>query len=191
MRVISGKFKKHKLATLKTASSLRATSDKVKAAIFNIIGGSIEDANFLDLFAGSGAVGIEALSRGAKKVYFIEKSRANIKIIKENIKTLNIDKTCYKLFFSDAFKFLKHFEDNLKFDIIFLDPPYNSELVEKSMVLLSSFKGINENTLIVAETSVSVNLNVPENFKTIKERKYGDTILLFFKFSDTNNNELQ
>lgn len=132
MRVISGKSRGKKLISLE-GDNTRPTLDRVKEALFNIIQFDIKDAVVLDLFAGTGALGIEALSRGAKEVVFCDKVPDAIKVIKQNVtNTSNLDKaTIINKDCKDVLKDLS--KQNKKFDIVFLDPPYKTNLAIESM----------------------------------------------------------
>ncbi len=180
MRIIAGEYKKRKLVSIKKSVALRATSDKVKEALFDIIGEKVKDSKFLDLFSGSGNIGVEAISRGARFVCFVEQNKTNLKILKENIKNLSIENSRYEIVFSDVFRFLNNYNKNLFFDVIFMDPPYNKRLVEKTIFSLKNFKGIHDETLIIAETSINESFEDNEIFELTKKKKYGDTNICFF-----------
>jgi len=181
LRVISGTAKGHKLKTLKTDKT-RPTSDKVKGALFNIIMGYIQDAEVLDLFAGTGNLGIEALSRGAKEVVFVDKSEECIKIIKENlIHTKLLEKaTIIKGDVSEVLKKLSL--EGKKFDLIFLDPPYNKGLVTETLQQIETYDLLESQGIIVAEKDIMD--KVPEKIGRlglVGEHKYGDTVLARFR----------
>jgi len=182
MRIVAGKNRGNKLKSPK-GLFIRPTSQKVREALFDVIGTSIQGACFLDLFAGSGAVGIEALSRGAKKVLFIEKELKCIKIIKENLeKTKNTQNAIvHKLDFLSGLKALA--KKNYLLDYIFIDPPYNMGLVNISLSEISKLPILHKSSLIIAQhykrETVNDNLN---NFKLVKQRKYGECFLSFFKY---------
>ncbi len=180
MRVVAGKYKKQRLSSLKKSVALRATSDKVKGAVFNIIGSEIEGSRVLELFAGSGSVGIEAISRGADLVYFVENNRNNLQILKENINKLKIEEKFYKIIFTNTYKFLVNFSEDIFFDILFLDPPYNKKHIQKTFTLLNEFKYMSDNALIIAETSVEEKTDSLSGFELVKRKRYGDTFLHFF-----------
>ena len=129
MRIISGTARGRKLKTL-AGDNVRPTSDKVKEGIFSAIQFDIEGRRFLDLFAGSGQMGLEALSRGANNATFVDSSAESVKVCKENIATLGFEENS-RLIRSDALSFLSLCGD--KFDIAFLDPPYAAGLLEKAL----------------------------------------------------------
>ena len=150
MRIISGKARGTKLYTLE-GNNTRPTLDRVKESLFNILQQEIQDTVFLDLFAGSGAIGLEAASRGAKKVLLCEVSKDAIEIINKNIeKTHMQDQTLlYKMDYKDFLK--KELKDNV--DIIYLDPPYQTDYAIQALQILLEEKKIKSQTLIIIETN--------------------------------------
>jgi len=180
MKIIAGKNRGNKLKSLK-GLSIRPTSQKVREALFDIIGTSIQEACFLDLFAGTGAVGIEALSRGAKKVIFVEKELKCIKIIQENLEKTknNQNAIVYKLDFLSGLKILA--KKNYLLDYIFLDPPYNMNIVNISLSEISKLPILNKNSVVIAQhykrEIVNDKLN---NLKLFKQKIYGECCLSFF-----------
>ncbi|MBQ8928863.1 MAG: 16S rRNA (guanine(966)-N(2))-methyltransferase RsmD, partial [Oscillospiraceae bacterium] len=124
MRVISGTARGRKLKE-PDGRRVRPTTDKVKESMFNIVQFHIQDAAVLDLFAGSGQLGIEALSRGAESVTFVDSARDSVKLVRENVRTAGFEDRA-QIFQTDAIGFLEHCG---KFDLIFLDPPYDTDLI--------------------------------------------------------------
>ena len=181
MRIISGTAKGTKLYTLE-GQETRPTLDRVKESLFNIIQNEIKDIVFLDLFSGSGAIGLEAASRGAKKVILCDKSKEAINIINRNIeKTHLIDKV--KLYNLDFKDFLNtKVKENV--DIIYIDPPYNSDYAIESLKIIIKQKIANENSKIIIETDneekISKQLEKLD-VEIIDKRKYGRAILIFLK----------
>ena len=167
MRVVSGKYKGRKLKDF-NLNTTKPTLDKVKEAIFDMIQFDIMDSVVLDLFAGTGALGIEAISRGAKKTYLVDNNIQAIKIIKENLKDVTED---YSVINQNGLEFLKY--TNEKLDIVLLDPPYQTDLGLKAIEILINENKLNEDAIIIFETSndLNVNLDYP-NFK-ITRKKYG------------------
>ena len=153
---------------------MRPTSDKVRAAVFSSLGDAANGANFLDLFAGTGSVGIEAHSRGARHVTFVEKYADTLR---RNLDIL--PKSAYTLVCSDIFK------SGLAggpFDIIYADPPYGSYKPEKVLIWINKQKLLAENGVIVYEESVRTQAERERMpFVFIKERRYGDTLILYFE----------
>ena len=147
-------------------TDLRPTSSKVKLALFNILY-DIHDTKFLDLFAGTGAIGFEALKRGAKEVVFVEKNRKRASDIK---KTVSKHFSNFKVYSEDSLRFLKNNKE--KFDIIFADPPYNYKDYDKLIEL--SLKNLENNGIFILEHRFD------KDFKGDRKEKYGDTVLTFF-----------
>lgn len=150
MRVISGKAKGIRLASLE-GNLTRPTLDRVKEALFNIIQTEIVNTTVLDLFAGSGALGIEALSRGAKKVILCDKSPKAINTIKINLEKTKLDKNA-EIILKDYEKALNILKGKEKFDLIFIDPPYADNMVKKSILNIMEFDLLNNNGKIIIET---------------------------------------
>ena len=181
MRVISGKAKGSKLSSIESLST-RPTLDRVKESLFNIIHDKINDSVVLDLFAGSGALGIESISRGAKKAYFCDNNYEAIKMIKKNLeKTKFLDKSI--IMNCDYKNCLKSI--NEKIDIVFIDPPYKDNLSVDSIKILIEQDILNSDALLIIETDEisrdKRNLEELKNIKIVDERKYGRANLLFIK----------
>ena len=134
MRVITGMARGRKLKALE-GNDVRPTTERIKEAIFSIIQFETEGRIFLDLFSGSGQMGIEALSRGAKKAVFVDERRECINIIKENLKTVGLDKNAIVLH-TNAFSYIGR-EQSEKFDIAFLDPPYSTGILQEILPLVT------------------------------------------------------
>jgi len=169
MRVVSGSARGRKLKE-PAGDGIRPTTDKVKESIFNIIQFDIEGRRVLDLFAGTGQLGIEALSRGAGNTLFVDSSTEAVKLIRENIKVCGfMDKS--SVYACDALRYL---ENDEKYDLIFIDPPYDSKLAAKALSKIVEFDKLNKNGIIIleikADTSVPV---VNEPYSLQKEYKYG------------------
>ncbi len=181
MRIISGNARGTKLFTLEGIQT-RPTLDRVKESLFNIIGLKLKDSLVLDLFAGSGALGLEAVSRGAKMAVFCENNKDAIEIIKKNIqKTHFANKT--ELFEKDFRKALSDMEDKkMKFDFIFLDPPYKTNLICESLKQIINCNILSENAILVIETDEPdrIKQEIEEiDIDIYDERKYGRVSLLF------------
>lgn len=159
---------------IKTLPSLRPTSDLVRKAIFDILGRQIAGANFLELFAGCGAVGIEALSRGADKVLMVEKNHSHYQLIKDNLADLNDPLTEHALIRQmDVSDFIS--ANQIKYDLVFADPWYEDELDITGWENLLSPKGI-----LVIEHSSLKEPPINEHLKNINHKRYGDTALTFY-----------
>lgn len=176
MQVIAGEFKGRKLKSV-PGKNTRPTSDKVKEAVFQMIGPFFTGGTCLDLFAGSGALGIEALSRGIDYAVFIEKNGQAIRTIYENIKLLNIEKQT-EVSRMDAFRALRVMEKNQAcFDVIFIDPPYMENNYEKLMSKMMEGELLKAGGIIYCEHDAKIEL--PSNFnglQMIKRVNYGGTI---------------
>ena len=185
MRIISGKFKGHKLNIPKNFL-IRPTTDRFKESLFSIINSekyssNIDGKYFLDLCSGSGGIGIEAFSRGAKEVYMIDKSQDAINLINKNLSKLAIKSEFGKKLFvlkQDITKIEKLVLP--QFDFIYFDPPYSSNIYSTVLKKISSYKILNDKGLILVETSQL--LNVDElNLKPIFSKKIGSSYLQCFK----------
>lgn len=181
MRIISGKARGTKLYTLEGIET-RPTLDRVKESIFNIIQNNIEDANVLDIFAGSGAIGLEMLSRGAQKAVLCDKSKSAIEIIKKNIEKTHMQDQV-ELYNSD-FKECIQKVQNQKFDLIYIDPPYNTNYIFQALKQIIELDIIKEDSLIILETDDEVRIlkEIEEiNIEVIDKRKYGRATVIFLK----------
>ena len=183
MRIISGSARGTKLFTL-DGENTRPTLDRVKEPLFSIINFDLTDSVVLDLFAGSGALGLEALSRGAKEAVFCDKNLDAIKVIKKNINKTRFDEksVVIKNDFESALKYLAN--DGYKFDIIFLDPPYNTNYIFRSLSLIIDNMIIQKETLIIAETDDPERIQNEINnldIEILDKRKYGRAYLIFIK----------
>lgn len=168
MRIVSGNLKYRKI---EVPADVRPTTEKVREAIFSIIGDKIFNANVLDLFAGSGSLGIEAKSRGAAKVVFNELSRKNLKILKKNLCNCKIEDEII-ISNADFRNFLEKSKE--KFDIVFFDPPYNSDYYDLSIEMISEMNLLNKNGIIIAEHLYCDPLQDSYGqIKKIKTKKYG------------------
>lgn len=176
MRIISG-TKRGMLLKAPDGTETRPTSDRTKEALFNIIAPYVADCIFLDLFSGSGAVGIEALSRGAKKSYFVENISGNI--IEHNLKKANLTSNS-KIVKDDVFSFLNTVSE--KFDVIFSDPPYHKGFNEKAFGIIARRDILNAGGIVIAECDY--NEKLPEEIFGLilfDRRKYGRAVLNFYK----------
>ncbi len=166
MRIISGKYRGRKLKEFDLPTT-KPTIDRVKEAIFNVIQFDVIDSVVLDLFAGTGALGIEAISRGAKKTYLVDNNDKAIQIIKENVKNMTED---FEIVKSDYEAFLSR---KLKFDIVLLDPPYAYDFGIKAIKYIVEKDMLNQGGTIIFETSDDKHISF--NFENLKvdRRKYG------------------
>jgi len=177
MRIIAGAYKGRKLAP-PTDRSVRPTPDRVKEALFSILGSHIEDAVVLDLFAGSGNIGLEALSRGARKCYFGDSSRDSIRLIHSNVAHCKAEALSH-IIQGDYRNVLAQLRE--KMDLVFIDPPYRDQLWEDVLGILSDKELMNPDGLIVLEHPREVEF--PQevyNFRKIKEGRYGTVVLSIY-----------
>lgn len=176
MRVISGKYRGKNLKTLDGLDT-RPTTSRVKESIFNIIQFDLPDADVLDLFSGTGQIGIECLSRGATSVDFVDLSSKSVNLIKENLKTCLENQKVHQL---DYISFLENCKK--QYNIIFLDPPYKTNLINISINLINDFKLLKEYGIIICETSIDDEINLDNtNFAIHKTYKYGTVKITLIK----------
>ena len=179
MRIISGKARGTKLYTLEGVNT-RPTLDRVKESIFNIIQNKIEDARILDLFAGSGAIGLEFLSRGAEKAVLCDKSKEAINIIKKNIEKTHQENNT-QLINTDFEECLEKLKKE-QFDIIYLDPPYATDYIYKAIQKIIKLKLVTKESLIIIETDDDKRVEKEiENIdvEIVDKRKYGRATIIF------------
>lgn len=174
IRIIGGKWRGRYLNVL-TYPSLRPTPDRVRETLFNWLAPTIVHARCLDLFAGSGALGFEALSRGAKEVIFIDNHANGIKAIKEAAQTLQTLSHC-EIISGDSLRWLQQARKmGPSFDIIFLDPPFSSELLTQSIALLADSEVVGAKTLIYIESQKLIsNVELPSGWQLLKQKTAGN-----------------
>ena len=182
MRIISGTAKGTKLYTLEGLDT-RPTLDRVKESLFNIIFNQIKDSVVLDLFSGSGAIGLEFASRGAKQVYLCDNSKKAFEIIQKNVTKTHLEEkvNLYNCDFKDLIKKIS----NKKFDIIYLDPPYKTDFIKIAICELLKNNNITDDSLIIAETDeeekIIRQIEELKKIDIIDKRKYGRAHILFLK----------
>lgn len=182
MRIIAGEMRGRQLKTVEGIQT-RPTSDKVKGAIFNILGNKVLNARVLDLFAGTGNLAIEALSRGSHEAVLVEKSRNAHQVIRRNIEQLGVSHKA-KLLLLDAFKYINKYPDEV-FDLIFLDPPYREGLVLRVISILKEHPCLAPGGVIVAETARDEELDGDiYPFEVRKTGEYGDTKVWYLQKID-------
>ena len=180
MRVIGGAYKGRRLASF-TGLDIRPTSDKVREAVFNILAHGASFRRVLDLFAGTGAFGIEALSRGAEEVVFVDGNPKAITLIKKNIEScLASGASVHK---QDAFDAIKTFSRlERRFDLIFVDPPYAAGLLDDLIEAIDVSGILNDDGVIIAESSKRAPLaRHLKRLDIFDERRYGDTVIYFIR----------
>ena len=183
MRVISGSARGKKLLSQEGLNT-RPTLDRVKEALFNIIQFKVADARVLDLFAGSGALGIEALSRGAKEAVFCDNNKDAFQIITKNVKNTKVENKSIILKKDYDLALEKLYKGKNKFDIIFLDPPYKTDFALKSIKKITDYKLLTEEGIIILETNDVKKIEEVIQLQEIEifdQRKYGKVILVFIR----------
>lgn len=183
VRVISGSARGLKLNT-PGDDRVRPTTDRVKESMFNIVQDWVYDSQVLDLFAGSGALGIEALSRGASQAVFCDNSLDSIKIIKSNIEKARVaDRS--QIVSGDFKRCLRDMEaKNQSFDMIFVDPPYYEGLFEEVLDTIRSYKILKKDGIVIVEHDAKRPIGQVEGLEVYKEKKYGITMLTFYCLED-------
>ncbi len=177
MRVIAGKYRGRSLKGPKH-EGVRPTADRIKETLFNILGARIQGAAFLDLFAGAGGIGIEAISRGAANVVFADQSFLSVKLVYQNLKIIEPDEQVrvIHLSFDRTIDLLA--KENIQFDLIFLDPPFEGGILTQAIQKILDKSLLKANGIIIAEHPRKFIINVPELDGEM--RNYGDICLTFF-----------
>lgn len=180
MRIIAGHYGGRRLETPKN-QDIRPTSDKIRGAIFNTLGSmdALENATVLDLFCGTGALGLEALSRGAKLCTFFDKNRASLDICKANIESIGAAETHTVL--KDSTK-LGANEDK-KATLVFIDPPYHKNFIEPVLERLHEGEWLDENAVLVIESEKNWSRTSLEAYTQIQEKIYGDTKITYLRYT--------
>lgn len=182
MRVIAGKARHIQLKTVETMDT-RPTTDRIKETLFNMIHNDVVECEFLDLYSGSGAIGIEALSRGAKSVVFVEKSHDAILCIKENLQKTKLASQAI-VYECDVMEVVKHLDTKGKpFDFIFMDPPYNNMHEKNVLEALRDTKLIDEYTTIIVEASLETDFSYLEEmgYSVYKRKEYKTNVHMFIE----------
>jgi len=174
IRIIAGKYRGRKLK-VPQGIDIRPSSDQVREGLFNMLYALVkfESMIFIDLYAGTGALGLEALSRGAKKVIFIEVSQKNMSVLKKNIDSISPKKTSFELFKDISAQWLTIFADPGHACVVFLDPPFSGNEYEPILNQLNALPSIHAGSLIVVESNKDNEILFPESFLLLKHRRYG------------------
>ena len=177
MKIISGKYKGRNLDG-HNLDGTRPTMERVKESLFAIIQNHLDGAVVLDLFSGSGNLGIEALSEGASFAYLVDFNKKAAITIKNNLNNIGIKEAeVINLDYKKALNYLK----DRKMDLIFLDPPYKTDFIEQSIKLIDEYNMLNEDGLIICENDSLDKIVYPENYEVVKDRKYGDKWVVILK----------
>ncbi len=179
MRIISGRFKGRVLTSFQ-ADHIRPTTDRVKETVFNKWMGALEDTCVLDLFSGTGSLGLEALSRGAKIVHFVEQNLKSIQILKKNIALLKLEDGEYGIFKQDVIAYLKKYQGPA-YQFILIDPPFTEKMAHEVMQALDASQCFDENTLIAIESQKKERMDdTYTHLYRYHVNDYGDKLLSFF-----------
>ena len=194
MRVIAGRFRGRQLASF-DAGHIRPTTDRVKESIFNKLQGHFDEARVLDLFAGTGNLSIEALSRGAREVECVEMSKKSIAIIQKNIATLGIEKREIRVVCDDVLKYLRK-SSGPAFDVILADPPFTEKIAHDVMFALVESQVIGPQTLIMIESSSHEKMDDEYSgragrLKRFDSRDYGDKVVSYFEREDLSGQKAE
>lgn len=178
MRIVAGSAKGRKIESPK-GRDVRPTGDRVREALFSSIAFRLRDARVLDLFAGTGALGLEAVSRGAASSVFVDRSKRSVEIIRRNIAACGFGPRC-EVFPRDALLAIPHFKtSNQRFDLVFLDPPYAGEMLEKALAALVDAAVLSDDVLISAEHPADRPPKLPAGLAIASSKRYGKTVLSF------------
>ncbi len=186
MRIIAGQYRSRKL-TAPPGVTTRPTSDRLRETLFNVLAPALADSVFVDLYAGSGAVGIEALSRGARQVYFVESDRKAVRTIRDNLKSLDIVEGV-EVLEREASAALKLLDSQaVRCDVVFLDPPYGFHgAYEQVLGFLSSSRLLHAESIVIAEHDKHFDpddtVGALRRYRTLKQ---GDAVLSFYKLTQT------
>lgn len=183
MRIISGKYKGHQLISF-SADHIRPTTDRVKETLFNILQNHTPSSLVLDLFSGTGNLGLEALSRGAQEVTFVENHPKSLELIRKNIEKLKLIEP-YFIVNKEVLAFLR-LPSPKKFDLILIDPPFTKQMADEVMSALSKSSLFHEKTLIAIESAKKEKLNLNyDSLQCMDQRQFGDKILSFFNQTES------
>lgn len=181
MKVVSGKFRGLNLKAV-PGDNTRPTSAKVKEAVFSMLAPYMVDGVSLDLFAGTGSLGIESISRGYQKAYLVDKAYKAINTIKENIEKTHASDQFVVIKSSATDALQKFANDKVKFDLVFLDPPYRMKITEQIIKDMVELDLLNEDAIIVDETDYDIDLTDFKRIELLKEKHYKDTKVALYQF---------
>lgn len=186
MRIIGGNYRGRRLAVIR--GDIRPTSDRLRETLFNVLGDSVTDSVWFDGFAGSGAIGIEALSRGARHVIFNDRSRDAIQMVKKNLERCGIEQG-FEIQEQDIFVALRKGRGA---DFIYLDPPFDFGRYEKLLAKVRSSPVFGEGTLVMLEMFKKTRLEkLPENTVEVRKLQSGDTVLLLLKAGGSETSSIE
>lgn len=171
MKIVSGFLKGRNIEGYYLEGT-RPTMDRIKESLFSMIQEEIENCVCLDLFSGSGNLGFEAISRYAKKVYFNDSNKRAVQVIKKNMNTFNVFN--HSVVLNMNYKKALHGLRTIKFNVIFLDPPYDTDYIKESIAIIDEYKMLHPNGLIVCESNQLEKIVYPQSFEEFRKRRYGD-----------------
>ncbi|MBF0511842.1 MAG: 16S rRNA (guanine(966)-N(2))-methyltransferase RsmD [Candidatus Omnitrophica bacterium] len=176
MKILGGKYKGRNFYM---PAGIRPTQNILRAAIFDLLGHDFSGLSFLELFAGSGAVSLEAISRGASRVVMVEHNELNARTIRENCELLGIELGGdISLIYAESLTTIKRLSDeNEKFDVVFFDPPFSQNLAKKTLKLLGERDILHAQSLVLAQMGLSENLDIPASLRVLTQRRYGSSQL--------------
>lgn len=184
VRIISGHLRRRKIS-FPASDAIRPTGDRVRETLFNWLQNEVTDSNCLDLFAGSGILGLEALSRGAKEVVFIEKDRNTVEALQGNLELLNQSQG--QVFKADALDWIVAANVSSPFDIVFLDPPFTGELLANSCIALEQSKLLARNCYLYLESATAISeIEIPQNWIRVKDKKAGNVFFYLYRRSESD-----
>ena len=172
IRIIGGKWKGKKIY-FDLSDDLRPTPDRAKETLFNWLGQNLNGMNCLDLFSGTGALGLEALSRGAKRVTFVEKNKDYLQKIKEIYLEMIVKENC-DFFCSECLDWVRNYKSETKYDLIFIDPPFNKNLIDDLLSYILNKNLLSKNGKIYFEFEKKLDLNIPDSLSLKKEKSLGE-----------------
>lgn len=179
MRIISGRYRGRRLKG-PAAEGLRPTSDRVKESVFNIIVDRLADARVLDLFAGTGNLGLEALSRGAASAVFVDSSPRSLRVLRDNLRIAD-DPSSIRVVSGDAFRAVETLARRAdRFDVAFVDPPYHLGMADRALEALAGWNLINPGGVIVVECAANEPPPGEHGFRLYRKAEYGDTVVYFY-----------
>ncbi len=180
MRIVAGESKGARLL-VPSGKEVRPTSDRVREAVFSSLGASVRGARVLDLFGGSGALGLESMSRGASEVVFVERSGMIRKVLEANIATLGYREST-RVIPGDAIRALRRLDgEKERFDIVFVDPPYASDLAQRAVEELAANDLMTPLSIIVVEHTKSMIIHQPKSLQVSTTKRYGSTVITFLR----------
>lgn len=184
MRIIAGIAKGKKILPPEDMGT-RPTLDRVKENIFNIIQFRVYGTKVIDVFAGTGSLGLEAVSRGAKECYLVDKGEKSFGLLKQNVKNLNFEDKCTCLNM-DSYEVLKMMASKgVSFDLIFIDPPYSKEMIPPAMQIINDNNLLNKDGFIVSKIDSGEEIfEGTDNIKLTNHRKYGNTTVCFYEYME-------